>query len=176
MRPSARPDTVSAARLCVACIVWCALLSSSAAAAGDAYRCVDVLDGDSIIVLVGEFLAPVRLLGIDCPERHQEWGDAAKAFTSSHVQGKNVRLEFDTPHHDTYSRNLCYVWYQENGRWTCLNLALVRAGLAVPFRSRSNIRLQPEILAARQQAREARAGFWANGGLSLSPRDFRRRN
>ncbi|QJT08898.1 thermonuclease family protein [Oceanidesulfovibrio marinus] len=175
MRPSVRPDSTRAVRLCAACIVWCALLTPSALA-GDIYRCINVLDGDSIIIQIGEFLAPVRLLGIDCPEKNQEWGDAAKAFTTARIQGKDVRLEFDTPYHDKYSRNLCYVWYKENGGWTCLNVALIRAGLAVPFRSRSNIRLQPKILAAQQQAREARAGFWANGGLSLSPHDFRRRN
>ncbi len=175
MRTDARPGSPCAFRLCLVCCLFLFLTVAARASAQPLYTCTKVIDGDSVIVLAGGLHAPVRLLGIDCPEMDQEWGKAARDFVAARIIGEQVRLEFDHPRLDNYNRNLCYLWYRKAGDWTCLNLDLVRAGLAVPYRARSSIRLQDDILDAQQEAQDAQAGFWAQGGLKLHPREHRRR-
>ncbi|MFW5733764.1 MAG: thermonuclease family protein [Oceanidesulfovibrio sp.] len=174
MTHSALSGSSRSFRLCALCCVLLFWAAPVRASDQTLYECVEVIDGDSVLVLAEGLLAPVRLLGIDCPEMDQEWGEAARKFTAEHVLGREVRLEFDNPRRDNYHRNLCYLWYRQDGGWACLNLELVRAGLAVPYRPRSSIRMQPEILEAQEDALNANAGFWDQGGLQRHPREHRR--
>ena len=49
-------------------------------------KCIKIADGDTITVLVeGKTQHKIRLYGIDCPEKNQDFGQQAKQFTSDMV-------------------------------------------------------------------------------------------
>ncbi len=43
-------------------------------------ECIRVIDGDTIVVLIGNDKIKVRLYGVDCPEIDQRYGKKAKRF------------------------------------------------------------------------------------------------
>ena len=55
-------------------------------------RVVGVTDGDTITVLHDGVGEKIRLAGIDCPERGQDYGTRAKQFLSALVFRKTVRV------------------------------------------------------------------------------------
>jgi micrococcal nuclease len=72
-----------------------------------------VVDGDTIEVspAVGS-IADVRLIGMDTPETYggaEPYGKRASAFTTQHLEGRQVALEFDVERIDPYGRVLAYV-------------------------------------------------------------------
>jgi endonuclease YncB( thermonuclease family) len=64
----------------------------SAASPGDRGACIDVIDGDSIILELDGETATVHLWGIDAPELDQKWGAEARAALASKVAGRVVEL------------------------------------------------------------------------------------
>ena len=93
------------------------------------YRVERAVDGDTLLLANG---ARVRLQGIDTPEtKHphklpEPFGGEAWACTAGMVEGKRVRLAFDTHRVDRYGRFLAYVYVGD----VFLNERLVRRGLA----------------------------------------------
>ncbi len=67
-------------------------------------KVVGVNDGDSIRVMRNGKAEPVRLQGIDCPEKRQPFGTRAKQFTSEMVFGKDVTVK--ETGRDRYGRTL----------------------------------------------------------------------
>jgi len=55
-------------------------------------KVVGVSDGDTITVLENRTQHKIRLYGIDCPERRQDFGTRARQFVSDMVFGKQVRV------------------------------------------------------------------------------------
>ena len=53
-------------------------------------KCVSITDGDTIGVLKEGKEVKIRLDGIDCPEKGQDFGSKAKRFTSNLVFDKKV--------------------------------------------------------------------------------------
>src|SRR5690606_37891553 len=86
---------------------------------------VKVSDGDTFTLLTAENRQiKIRLHGVDCPERKQDFGLAAKKFTSDRVAGKIVKVkELDK---DRYGRTIGMV-YLADGK--ILNEELLSAGL-----------------------------------------------
>jgi micrococcal nuclease len=62
-----------------------------------------VIDGDTIVLNNGE---KVRYIGIDTPERDEDYYNKAKEFNKKLVEGKTVRLETDVQQRDRYGRLL----------------------------------------------------------------------
>ncbi len=150
------------------------LLALPALAAGPSVRgtCVEVKDGDSIRVDVGGRVEEVRLLGIDAPEWDQApWGERAEARLAELCDGAEVVLEVDVEHRDKYRRLLCWVWKGDE----LLNATLLEEGLAVLYTWPPNVSHTRELTAAQARAREGRKGFWAEGGLAVSPQKWRRK-
>ena len=93
---------------------------------------VEVIDGDTIRVLVDGLEYPVRYIGIDTPEMGHpdepvEWmGPEAWAKNQELVEGKVVTLERDVSETDKYGRLLRYVWVGD----LMDNAELVRLGYA----------------------------------------------
>src|SRR5437762_12766717 len=79
-------------------------------------RCTGVTDGDTIIVLRDRSSIKVRLEGVDCPERGQDFGQKAKQFTSALVFGKTVEIR--PRGQDKYGRTVARV-IVEIGRASC---------------------------------------------------------
>lgn len=80
-----------------------------------------VIDGDTIAVNGSS----VRLLGINSPERGEEYYSEAKEFLEGLVLDKKVALELSNKK-DKYGRGLAFVFLSQ----TNLNVELVRWGLA----------------------------------------------
>jgi endonuclease YncB( thermonuclease family) len=64
-----------------------------ATAASWSGKVIGVIDGDSITVLHDGKGEQIRLWGIDCPEKHQDFGSRAKNATSVLVFAKVVEVE-----------------------------------------------------------------------------------
>ncbi len=90
-------------------------------------KVVGVSDGDTITVLQDRTQYKIRLYGIDCPEKSQDFGNRAKKFVSGMVYGKQVQvIQKDM---DRYGRVVGMVYVGN----TCVNEEIVRAGLAWVF-------------------------------------------
>lgn len=128
----------------------------------------EVVDGDTLRVLVGTSTETVRLVGIDAPERshpsvgNQFFGDQAAQYMSSLCLGKAVRMEKDSEDADRYDRLLRYVFLAPpDGR--LLNLEMVRAGMARVYARYPFSRLEAFRSAERLARKEGR-GLWKDGG------------
>ena len=115
---------------------------------------VAVLDGDTIEVMREGKAQRVRLYGVDCPEKRQPYGRAAKQFTSSLCFGKVVSVRVVDK--DRYGRLVGDVTLPD-GRG--LNRELVRAGLAWWYRAYSKDSTLKDL---EDEARSARRGLWAD--------------
>ncbi|MFH1913566.1 MAG: thermonuclease family protein [Pseudomonadota bacterium] len=151
------------------CVVL-ALLGSCARA--EAVRLVRVIDGDSLVVELAGRREEVRLIGIDAPEGRQEYGARARREVMELCRGQGLRLEFDVERRDRYGRLLAYVFVGER----MLNEELLRAGLALVLPIRPNTTHAGRLARAEAEAREAGQGFWAQGGLKLTPAQWRKRH
>jgi len=81
-----------------------------------------VIDGDTIVV-EGK---SVRLLGINAPERGEDFYEQAKEFLEMIILNKTVELKFSKEKYDKYNRKLAYLFYKEKN----VNLELVDEGFA----------------------------------------------
>jgi micrococcal nuclease len=93
-----------------------------------------VVDGDTVEIDQSvDGLTDVRLIGVDTPETshptygEQPYGQQAKEFTVSRLEGERVALDFDVEKTDRYGRLLAYVWLPDGSMF---NETLVREGYA----------------------------------------------
>ena len=102
------------------------LITASSVAAEIIGKVIGVSDGDTITVLdeldKGRFR--VRLFGIDCPEKSQDFGNVAKKHLSSLIFGKRVSIRFREI--DRYGRIVGKVLLDGSD----INLKMIEAGLA----------------------------------------------
>jgi endonuclease YncB( thermonuclease family) len=115
-------------------------------------RVVKVVDGDTIVVLVGRESRRVRLFGIDTPERGQPWANKAKEALARRVFGKPVRVNDVAT--DRYGRTVGEV-YADN---VCVGCELVREGNAWVYRHYTD---DPVLYELEAEARAAKRGLWS---------------
>jgi len=127
-------------------------------------RVVEVVDGDTLHVrpagagaAAGQRRpAPVRLYGVDAPEKAQPWGREAKQALSALVLAKDVELVRVTTDH--FGRQVAMVTV--DGR--DVSAALVEGGHAWAFRRYLGRRPGDERFCRLEYAaREARVGLWS---------------
>lgn len=127
-------------------------------------RVIDVVDGDTIKVVIGGQEYTVRYIGIDTPEtvhpnKSVEWmGPEASAMNKSLVQYKFVLLERDVSETDRYGRLLRYV-YLEDGMF--VNAELVRLGYAQVSTYPPDVKYKDLFLAMQQEAQNDGVGLWS---------------
>ena len=125
---------------------------------------VNVVDGDTIDVLVDGVEVRVRLIGIDTPEIHSgvEWlGPEASAALSALVAGQEVVLEKDVSETDQYGRALRYVWVESGSGWLLVNLELIRLGFASVTTYPPDVKYVDALyMDAQQSAQDAGLGRW----------------
>jgi micrococcal nuclease len=154
-------DAMMRMRIAVACCVLVFL--SLALSAGETYRCVRVVDGDTIIVEIDGTKERVRLIGVDTPETvHpnkpvQHYGKEASAFTRELVEDKMVRLEYDTQKRDRYGRLLAYVYLADG---TFLNAEIIKQGYGFAY-TRFPFKYMEQFRQYERSARETGIGLWA---------------
>ena len=126
-----------------------------------------VVDGDTIVVRVGDREERVRYIGLDAPEVADAGsgtpaecgGDEARTANERLVAGEWLILERDVSDRDRFGRLLRHAWL-ENGAWRLAGLELVEAG-AVEARSYPpDIARDAELDAAERRARDAGLGIW----------------
>jgi endonuclease YncB( thermonuclease family) len=134
-------------------------------------RVVGVSDGDTVTVLdAGRRQHKIRLLGVDAPEKDQDFGERSKQSLSDLVYGKDVTVDYEKK--DRYGRTLGKVMV--GGR--SANLEQVRAGLAWFYRHYADDVPKADRTAldeAEREARQSKRGLWSQPNPT-PPWDFRR--
>ncbi|WP_320169782.1 thermonuclease family protein [Maridesulfovibrio sp.] len=127
-------------------------------------------DGDSFLIRLRGLDIDLRLISVDCPEYGQEYGKEAREFTDNWLRKGPSYIEYDNRTQDRYGRVLGYVWR----RGKMLNYELVRRGycLAVYY-PRTHLHFEI-IRKAEELARKEKLGIWADGGLEMTPAQFRK--
>ncbi len=82
-----------------------------------------VIDGDTVVIDSGE---SVRLLGINAPERGENYFDEAAEFLEDMILNKTVGLEYSVTKYDKYGRLLAYL----NSDGKNVNIEIIRNGFA----------------------------------------------
>lgn len=139
-------------------------LARPSTAAGP-YRVRDVVDGDTLQVLVDQAVVTVRLIGVDTPETRkpdipvQCFGPEASARTKQLVDGREVWLEEDPSQGllDKYNRRLAYVWVDQ----VLINDVLVRDGYGREYTYGTGYTYQERFRADEKAARAAGSGMWS---------------
>ena len=121
-------------------------------------RVVALKDGDSFIVLDGKTQHPIRIAGIDAPERGQPYGNASKSNLSRLILNRKVQARCYKS--DRFGRNVCRVF---GDRGQDVGLEQVRAGMAWWLREHAMEQTPGEQGAyqgAEDAARVTRRGLW----------------
>jgi micrococcal nuclease len=117
------------------------------------YKVVGVKDGDTMVLLSPDNkTTTVRLAEVDCPEKSQAFGQAAKQYTSNLCFGKQVKLIGTTQ--DRYGRTVGQVELSDG---TNVNYDLVKNGYAWQYRAYSKSMQLAEL---ELKARQNRLGLW----------------
>lgn len=130
-----------------------------------------VVDGDTIIVAIGDHTETVRLLGIDTPEKAggprpaECFGSEASAYAQELLPaGTAVLLSRDQETRDQYSRLLAFVHRADDGLF--VNLAMLEGGYAVPLFFSPNTSLEEPFTSAANAARRNWVGLWPTCGAA----------
>ena len=120
-------------------------------------RVIEVIDGDTIVVLRDGLREKVRLIGIDTPEVGHHYYEEATRKTTELVLGKTVRLEKDFSERDKYGRLLRYVYLGN----LFVNAELVRQGYAYAYTHPPDVKYSDYFLKLQREAREKGVGLWS---------------
>jgi micrococcal nuclease len=126
---------------------------------------VDVIDGETLLMMIEGRQRDVLLNGIDAPEE-------SASYLERLVEGKSVFLEFDVTNpylYDPLPFAYAYVvdpagdWEYQSRRYTQLNLELVKAGLADVLAIPPDIPYVELLYATLEIARDNQRGIWRDG-------------
>ncbi|MGZ8629419.1 MAG: thermonuclease family protein [Actinomycetota bacterium] len=125
-------------------------------------RVLEVVDGDTIRVELDGSATPVRLIGIDTPEKDGPYTDEecfgveASRYTEQTLDGRSVDLEFDVERTDRFDRTLAYVWLEGK----LFNERILLDGFAQQATFPPNVRYVERFTEAQRSARTASTGLW----------------
>jgi len=116
---------------------------------------VSIADGDTFTLLTNESRQlKIRLYGIDCPEKKQAFGKAAKQELSGLVYNKHVSIkQMDI---DRYKRLVAIVYDEANN---CVNETMLTKGFAWHYRKYDNSVYWQQL---EDNARKQKRGLWAD--------------
>jgi micrococcal nuclease len=127
-------------------------------------RAVSIADGDTFTMLVeGNRQIKIRLHGIDCPEKAQDFGQVAKTFLSNLIYNKTVRVKITDI--DRYGRTIGLVMIDSIN----VNEELLKAGLAWHYKRYDK---NPKWASLEVEARHSRKGLWLKTS-PISPWEWR---
>lgn len=126
---------------------------------------VKIVDGDTFDLLTKDKTTlRVRMYGIDCPEKKQDFYQSAKNALAAYIFKKNVQLKITG--HDRNRRVIARVYC--NGQ--NINLAMIKNGFAWHFSKYSS---DSNFAQAESQARVAKLGLWKKPA-PVAPWEFRK--
>ncbi|CCO24581.1 thermonuclease family protein [Maridesulfovibrio hydrothermalis] len=134
------------------------------------FRYLRPKDGDSFSIRLRGLDIDLRLISVDCPEYKQEFGQAARKFTDEWLRRGPAYIEYDNTTQDRYKRVLGYVWRGKE----MLNIELTRRGYCISAYYSDTHKYFDEIKKAEKQAKLNKLGIWKNGGLKMTPSEFRK--
>ncbi|MGH7343745.1 MAG: thermonuclease family protein [Candidatus Rokuibacteriota bacterium] len=132
---------------------------------------VDVIDGNTILVNLGDRSETVRYIGINALETNRRPPAAAPApgetllANRQLVARQQVRMELDTVERDRDGRLLAYVYVADR----MVNAELVRRGSAEVMTVQPNVRHRDLLVTLEQEARDNRRGLWADPAEPTTP-------
>jgi endonuclease YncB( thermonuclease family) len=138
----------------LAALSW--LLVSQVQAASFSGKLVKVLDGDTVDVMHDGKAERIRLAQIDCPEKGQPFGQAAKQYVLDVAALKIVTVQVETV--DRYGRTVGEVFLPDGAN---LNKQIVGAGFAWQYKKYSK---DSEYADLEVKARASRLGLWQEEG------------
>jgi endonuclease YncB( thermonuclease family) len=159
-----KPIYKSFSLLQISLLIFAILLSSEMFSYNITGKVVSVQDGDTIEILSNKETYRIRLNGIDCPEKKQDFGSRAKQYTSEHCFGKTVTAWVIDK--DRYGRYVADV-ILPNGN--VLNEELVRSGLAWHYKQYSNSKT---LAAMESKAKANKINLWSTSN-PIPPWEFR---
>jgi len=109
-----------------------------------------VIDGDTLVC----DNETIRLLGIDTPEKGEEYYQEAKDFLKQ-VEGREIEILRDWENLGKYKRKLRYVFYEDR----LINIEILEQGLAKAFII-EDLKYKDKILKAEKFAKENCMGLW----------------
>ena len=126
---------------------------------------IAVLDGNTLEIKIeqSEDVFKVMLVGIDCPELEQAYGERAKEFTEKLLHNKNVTIVWAGK--DRWGTRLAVIYFQEAD----VRLKLLHEGLA--WTSERNPAADLEQI--KEEVKRERRGLWADDA-PVAPWVFRR--
>lgn len=142
------------ASCCCRLLLLCLLLTPVTCFAWSA-KLVTVIDGDTLIVLRDGQQQEIRLYGIDCPEKDQNYGQQATALTTALVAGRNIEIEPKDVDH--YGRVVGLVKVDS----LLLNALIVENGYAWVYRQYCKEKFCSAWIKSEKTARTQRKGIWA---------------
>ena len=126
----------------------------------------DVIDGDTVDVIITGREERVRLIGIDTPETKKPnspiecFGPEATAFTQELLPiGTPIYIERDVVNRDDFGRLLGYVYRADDGIF--VNYEIMRQGFAQPLSIPPNDTFAELFADAARAAEADDAGLWA---------------
>jgi micrococcal nuclease len=128
-------------------------------------KVVSVADGDTFTLLVDQQQIRIRLHGIDCPEKGQDFSQKAKEYLSGLVAGKTVRVTKTDV--DRYGRTIGIVHIDSLN----INEMLLKEGLAWHYKYYDK---NPDWAAFEAEAKKMKRGLWVQPNPQ-APWEFRRK-
>lgn len=129
-------------------------------------RIIKVSDGDTVTLLDNNNKQiKIRLYGIDCPEKGQDYYQVAKNYVSTAIYNKEVKVEIINT--DRYKRSVGIIWPTENRN---LNIELLNQGLAWHYKQFDKSKQYAE---AENIARNQKLNIWKHKN-SQAPWEFRK--
>jgi micrococcal nuclease len=132
---------------------------------------VEVIDGNTIRVHLGDRAETVRYIGINTKETNlptrgpePSGGEAAEANREL-VARQPIRLELDAQERDREGRLLAYVYVADK----MVNAELVRRGSAEIMTVPPNVRHRDLLVTLEQEARDEKRGLWADPSEPTTP-------
>lgn len=134
-------------------------------------KVVDIVDGDTIKVMVESDEETVRLLGVDTPETKdprrgvQCFGRMASEYTKQMLMGQAVKLVTDPmeQNRDSFGRLLRYVYLLDG---TMINESLVANGYAFVFEKYPTSRTE-RLKVLEQRAKSRNLGLWGECNVTI---------
>lgn len=127
-------------------------------------KVTSIADGDTFTMLVNNEQIRVRLHGIDCPERGQDFSNVARQFLAEMTFEKEVTVkEMDT---DQYGRTIGVVSIDGEN----VNEELLKAGLAWHYKRYDK---NPNWAKFEERARNQKKGIWSQPN-PIPPWDWRK--
>lgn len=124
---------------------------------------LEITDGDTIRVDLNGVETPIRLIGVDTPEKdgpytdEECYGEQASRYTTGALAERRVELEFDVERTDRFDRTLAYIWLDGE----LFNERILRQGYALLSTFPPNVRYVDRFATAQRRAREESAGLWS---------------